>query len=218
MKKKPTNANESQANAKLSVSHIKVTEMIDITRKVAKTIKDNPSYANQPELQGAVTSWLALADALENEEHTIHTKHASIFALTASRGTALGVWKRATKKVVANVSETSAGSAEAITQWGFEVATRATSTPTSDAPLGLKMRITKDLALTLEWKGVRGQRGYLLQIGDGTPAGWGSTIHLSEPKYIPQGLQPGQHVTARVAVQRTNGVSAWSDALAFIAR
>ena len=61
--------------------------------------------------------------------------------------------------------------------------------------------------------GVPAHLGYLLQIGDGTPQGWGASIQCPRASYQPQGLAPGQKVAFRVAVQRKSGVSLWSDAL-----
>ena len=70
----------------------------------------------------------------------------------------------------------------------------------------------------MRWAGVRDHLGYLLQIGDGTPQGWGAPIQCPRARFEPAGLAPGQKVSFRVAVQRKNGLSAWSDALSITVR
>jgi hypothetical protein len=117
------------------------------------------------------------------------------------------------------VNDLSGGSEEEINKWGYEVRARTASVPSSAAPTGLRaVYDRKTVALRIRWKAVDGQRGYLLQIGDGTPTGWGQTIHVGEPVYAPQGLTPGQHIMVRVAVVRLQIQSEWSDALSVLVR
>jgi hypothetical protein len=139
-------------------------------------------------------------------------------ALLAGRGTSIAGWKRSTKSVLAVVDQVAGGSPKAIKDWGFDVTARVAMVPTTDPPQGLRATYDKALELTVRWKGVRGNRGYNLQIGDGSQTGWGALIQLTQAHYKPTGLTPGQHVLIRVAVQRTTGVSGWSDSLAVVVR
>ena len=113
----------------------------------------------------------------------------------------------------------SAGSAATLNEWGFGASSAITPLPVSDTPpTGLRVRYTKALALEILWKSVPGHRGYLLQIGDGTPTVWGATIPCPKTRYMPTGLTPGQKIAIRVAVQRKDGVSAFSEALSATVR
>ena len=127
-------------------------------------------------------------------------------------------WKRSTQSVIALVNTASAGSTQAIKLWGFATAARQILALTSDPPTGLRVIYSRRLVMTVRWSGVTDHVGYLLQMGDGTPQGWGASIVCPRASYQPQGLAPGQKVAFRVAVQRKNGLSAWSDALTVTVR
>jgi hypothetical protein len=218
MTKKIKNQSESAASAKLPIAGHNVAGFIDLTNKTGDVVKAHPSYSTLPKMQTAVTGWLGLAQTLDHQEQDIKTRHASLIALGAAREVAVETWKRATKKVLAVVDETASGSASAVKEWGFDISARTVRPVPSDAPTGLRSTISKKLVLTIEWHGVRNHKGYFVQIGDGTPNGWGPAIPVPEARYIPAGLSLGQHVSVRVAVQRANGMSAWTDALAIVMR
>jgi len=120
--------------------------------------------------------------------------------------------------MVATVEHTAEGSAEAIKKWGFSVAERASASPTTAPPTGLRSIVTRDLVLFVRWDSVPDHLGYLVQVGDGSPEGWKPAIACTRARFEPTGLAPGQKVAFRVAVQRRSGQSAWSDVLLVVAR
>jgi hypothetical protein len=118
--------------------------------------------------------------------------------------------------VLSIVDTVTDGSDQGIKALGFDVRTRMVVPDTNAAPENLREIVSKAGVLTLRWKGVRGQKGYSLQMGDGSAAGnWGPVIDLTRARFNPVGLMPGQHVAFRVQVHRKSGPSAWSDVLTF---
>jgi hypothetical protein len=131
----------------------------------------------------------------------------------------VNAYSRARRGLLYAADQTAGGSAATLQQWGFDVQTHNPPLPATDTPpAGLRVRYTKTLAMVIAWKSVRGHLGYLLQIGDGTPTGWGQTISCTKAHYEPSGLTPGQKIAIRVAVQRKSGISTWSDALSVTIR
>ncbi len=59
---------------------------------------------------------------------------------------------------------------------------------------------------------------YFVQIGDGTGQNWGAAIAVPNCHYAPDGVVTGQKVSFRVAVQRPNGLSTYSDPLVITVR
>ena len=112
----------------------------------------------------------------------------------------------------------SAGSGQVITQLGFALETRQVAPPTNAPPLGLRVKYTKSLALVVKWKAVKGSRAYQLEMSDAAGQPVGAPIVCTKSTYEPQGLVPGQKLALRVAVQRKDGLSGWSDAVAIVAR
>ena len=115
--------------------------------------------------------------------------------------------------MVTSVDTASAGSAEAIKLWGFAVAAHEALVVSLDPPAKLRVTYDRHLVMTIRWAGVLGRVNYELQIGDGTPNGWGPSIICSKNKYAPPGLTPGQKIALRIAARRATGLSNWSDAL-----
>jgi len=216
MKKKTPQ--EASANAKFITTKMKVGEIADLTAKRADFVKQNPSYATQPAVQQATTAWTNAATTLNKCDQDIKAGRVALVALMATRQTALAAYKRSTTAMLTTIDSASGGSSEMIKGWGFDVVARATAPLTTDAPTGVRVSYTKTLVLNVHWKAVPGQRGYQLQIGDGTPAGWGPIINVPKSRFTPENLLPGQHIVIRVAVQRKNGLSAWSDSLAVTVR
>jgi len=121
---------------------------------------------------------------------------------------------RARRSLLAVGDQVAAGSAATLNEWGFGASTSNTPLPATDTPpTGLRVRFTKTFALEILWKSVAGHRGYVLQIGDGTPTGFGPVIQCPKARYMPTGLNPGQKIAIRVAVQRKSGLSTWSEAI-----
>ena len=209
---------QTAAKPRFPISHMKVDELVSAVRKRAESVKGHPSYAQTPEVQQATTAWTASVDQLDDREAKIRGLKVALAALMLDQqGDVAGV-ARCTTSVLAAVGKAAGGSVEALHQWGFETSVRSPTVPSTDAPEGLKATFSRALVLTLRWKAIREQKGYLLQIGDGTPTGWGPTLTSARSHYMPTGLTPGQHIAVRVAVQRPSGVSAWSDALNVVVR
>ena len=208
-KAKPQNT----ALPKLTVLDKKPSTLIDITNKVASTVKAHPSYQAHPEIQAPVTKWVASANAIADYEQKIAALNAQLVALGGERDLAIVDWHRQTRGVITAIDGVTAGDANAITQWGFESSTRVPSPESDEAPTNLRVGYMKNHAFVIRWKAVKGARGYLLQIGDGTATGWGPTIQATRASYVPTGLASGQHIAMRVAVIRKNGQSTWSPML-----
>jgi hypothetical protein len=209
---------ENTAQAKLSVSKVKPTAVLGFTTQVAQSVQKAPDYPNQPDVQKAVTGWMTSANTVDKTSQALKAAHLTVVALIATLGQDMAAWKRAAMMLVAAINSASGGSASAIKQWGLATAARTLLAVTSDPPEGLHAEYDKQLDLTLRWTSVRENIGYLVQIGDGTPTGWGASIPCPKATYKPTGLTPGQKIAVRVAVQRRTGVSIWSDALSITVR
>ena len=83
----------------------------------------------------------------------------------------------------------------------------------ADPPGKLRAQFRTNAMPLFRWAGIKGHVGYFVQLGDGTPQGWGPPIACPKAKYEPLGLTLGQKIAVRVAVQRRSGMSNWSDAL-----
>ena len=83
----------------------------------------------------------------------------------------------------------------------------------TDPPANLRARFRANATPLFRWAGVRHHLGYFVQLGDGTPGVWGLPIACPKASYAPPGLTLGQKLAVRIAVQRSNGISSWSDAL-----
>jgi hypothetical protein len=209
---------EAAAVAKYTTSGIKPQQVAGATQQTADLVKQNPAYGQHPEIQQGVAAWLTAADKVDQSSQKLKAAHVTVTALIAALAIDMAAWKRAVHAVVALINTVCAGSAQAIQQWGLATTARALLVASSDPPQSLRVTYTKALTLVVRWAGVRHHVGYVLQIGDGTPLGWGAPIQCPRARFEPQGLTPGQRVSFRVAVQRKNGLSAWSDALSITVR
>jgi hypothetical protein len=209
---------EAAATAKFPVTKIKTAQIADLTQKAADFAKANPQYANQPAVQQAVTTWLASAASAQKIDTNIKNARVALMGFTATRHAAIAEWKRSTKSMLATIDQVAGGSAKSIKEWGFDVSTRTTSVESDDPPTGLRVTYNRALELVIQWKGIRGHMGYNLQIGDGSPTGWGPVIQVTKSKYMPTGLVAGQHIAIRVAVQRKSGLSGYCDAVNALVR
>jgi prophage DNA circulation protein len=208
----PQNPSEAAAMAKFTTK-MQPKEVDTATQNVAATAKANPLYAQHPEIQQGITAWLAASGTVDQTWQKLVGAHAQVTALIAALKVDVATWRRASQAVVALVNTASAGSAQAIAAWGFATTARTVVTPTLDPPTKLRVTYSRSLAMTIRWAGIRSHVGYAIQIGDGTPTGWGAAIACPRASYQPTGLTPGQKVAFRVQVIRKNGPSNWSDAL-----
>jgi hypothetical protein len=209
---------EATARPELATSHLKPEDIVSVTAQHAGTIKSAPGYANSPDVQKALTNWTGAANAVNTGISAITAARLALAALLATQLTDVAAWKRATTALLAAISTAAGGSAQALAQWGFAPATRVAPTPTDAPPAKLRATYTKALVLVLRWAAVRNNRGYFVQIGDGTPQGWGAAIPCTKVAYAPTGVAPGQKIAVRVAVQRKTGLSSWSDPLTITVR
>ena len=210
--------NESASSAKLPKSGRRPEQMVHQARQFAEVIKKHPEYANQADVKQSVEAWTTMVDTLDANQQKLKAARATQVALVQTLLKDSAAWKRAAKRVVAAVNAASGGSAEAIKQRGLTVDAPRVIEPSSAAPTGLRATYTKDNRLVVKWTYVREHRGYFLQVGDGTPTGWGPSIAVTQARYAPEGLALGQKIAIRVAVQRRAGLSAWSDTLIATAR
>jgi hypothetical protein len=209
---------EAAAMAKYTTSGIKPEQVATATQQTADLVKQNPAFTQHPEIQQGVTTWLTASDKVDQSSQKLKAAHVTLTALIATLALDMAAWKRAARAVVALINTACAGSAQAIKAWGLATTARAMIAASSAPPQNLRAGYTKALVLVVRWAGVKDHVGYLLQIGDGTPQGWGAPIQCPRARFEPQGLTPGQKVSFRVAVQRKNGLSAWSDALSITVR
>jgi hypothetical protein len=209
---------EVSATATLATAKLKVDDMIALTQQRSDVVKNAPGYNNQPDVQKALGAWQGSATSLTTTEQAIKAARVGLVALLATQTKNVAGWRRTLKLLLATITQVSQGSEEAIKLWGFLIAMHQALPASSDAPANLRAEYTRQLALVLRWAGVRGHVGYFVQIGDGTPQGWGTPIPCPKARFEPTGLAPGQKITVRVAVQRKNGLSAWSDALSITVR
>lgn len=209
---------EATATAKYTTTAVKPDQVLGSTQKAADIVKQNAAYGAHPELQQGVLAWIAAAQQADQTSQKLKAAHTMLAAVIVALATDMAAWKRATNAVVAIINTICGGSAAAIAQFGLLTTARQVAVASTDPPAGLRVTYTRALVMVLRWAGVRGHRGYLVQVGDGTPQGWGTPISCPKANYAPTGLAPGQKVAFRVAVQRKNGQSTWSDALIVTAR
>jgi hypothetical protein len=210
--------NEASASAKLTMAHLTPDKRATLAQKVGETVKAHPNYNNHPEIQQSLTSWLALAAGMSTSSAKIDNLKQALAAENVTLQKAGSAFNRGTKMMLAVVDTASGGSEEDIKKWGFEIVSRTPAAPTSDAPQNLRVIHTKDLSTVIRWNAIRNNRGYMVQMGDGTPNGFGAPIPCARARYAPTGLTVGQKVTFRVAVQRKNGMSAWSAEVSIVVR
>ena len=217
--KKPQAHPEDAAKAVFRIASRKPADLVVSTNQLLENIKKHPQYGNQPAMQQAVTTMSGITDTLTKQDTDIQTARTSLIAMMAARQLTVHSFTRARRSLLAVGDQIAAGSAATLNEWGFGAFSKGTSgAPTDTPPTGLRVRYNKQLDLQIVWKSVPGHRGYLLQIGDGTPTGWGTSIPTPKARYTPTGLTPGQKVAIRVAVQRKDGLSAFSEALSATVR
>jgi len=217
--KKPKAHPEDAAKAVFRLASRKPADLVVSTNQLLENVKKHPQFPNQPAMQQAVTNMSGITDTLTKQDTDIQTARTNLIALMSARQLTVHSYTRARRSLLAVADQIAGGSASTLNEWGFGATSTVAPLPASDAPpTGLRVRYTKQLDLQIVWKSVTGHRGYLLQIGDGTPTGWGATIQSPKTRYMPTGLAPGQKIAIRVAVQRKEGVSTWSEALSATVR
>ncbi len=210
---------EDAAKAAFTLDLRNPQDVVVKTNQLLDVIKQNPGYAGNAAMQQAVTQVSGITATLAKQASDLQAARSNIIALVAARQLSVNAFARARRGLLYAADQIAGGSASTLQQWGFTAATHNPPLPATDAaPVGLRVRYDKSLALVIVWGGVKGHLGYLLQIGDGTPSGWGPTVQCPKARYTPPGLTPGQKIAIRVAVQRKNGISTWSDALSVTVR
>ena len=219
MAKKPVTHPEDAAKAVFRVPTRKPQDIVVSTNQLLENVKKHPQYGNTPAMQQAVTTMTGITDTLSKQDTDIQTARTSLIAQLSARALTMHAYTRARRSLLAVADQVAAGSAATLNEWGF-VASSANPPlpPSTDPPTGLRVRYTKDLAMEILWKSVAGHRGYAVQIGDGTPTGWGPVIQTPKARYMPTGLTPGQKVVIRVAVQRKTGLSTYTEGLSATVR
>jgi hypothetical protein len=219
MAKKPVTHPEDAAKAVFRISSRKPQDVVVSTNQLLENVKKHPQFPNQPAMQQAVTTMSGITDSLAKQDTDIQSARTSLMAQLSARALTMHSFTRARRSLVAVADQVAGGSASTLNEWGFMATTaNAPLPPSTDPPTGLRVRYNKALDMEILWKSVPGHRGYALQIGDGTPTGWGPVIQSPKARYAPTGLTPGQKVVIRVAVQRKSGLSAFSDGLSATVR
>ena len=217
--KKPQAHPEDAAKAVFRIASRKPADLVVQTNQLLENVKKHPQYGNQPAMQQAVTNMTSITDTITKQDTDIQTARTNLIALMSARALTMHSFTRGRRSLLAVADQIAAGSAATLNEWGFGAFSKGTPVaPVDTPPTGLRVRYNKQLDLEIVWKSVTGHRGYLLQIGDGTPTGWGATIPCPKTRYMPTGLTPGQKIAIRVAVQRKSGVSAFSEALSATVR
>ena len=201
------------ASGKFPTSKLSPDKIASQTRAVAGVMQKNAGYAGSNEMQENVTAWLAAGDAVGSTMAQITAIRLTLAALLVTLWKQIPVWRLATAAVVGSVNKLSAGSKAAIVAWGLELVTHTKLDVSTDPPGNLRAVYRKNQLPLFRWGGVAGHVGYFLQLGDGTPQGWGAPIACPKALCAPPGLVLGQKVAARVAVQRRSGMSTWSEEL-----
>jgi hypothetical protein len=208
---KTINNAEAQARARVNVTSPKKTESVEKARDIIKSIKNNPAYATTQKVQDCTNAFEAATNALDTNIVNVKSARSQLGALLATQLLLTADLRRTATTLQSVITDVARGSAEAIQQWGLQVAGRTPSSTEPTPPDGLKATYTKALQLVIRWKGVPGRLGYEIEMGDGTPTGWGQPIQVTKVRFTPTGLTPGQKVYFRVAVRRPSGLSDFSD-------
>ena len=218
MSTKNQNTKEAQAKGRVIITGKRKETRVSQAQTIIGQIKANPAYANTPKVQECTAAFEAATNALSTNLAAVKTARTALVPLLASQVTLDADMKRTQATLAAVITDVGKGSAEAIQQWGLSVAGRTPTPVSTDPPGDLKVGYNKSLQLVLRWKAVPAHVGYLIEIGDGTPTGWGQPITVTTARFIPTGLTPGQKVAFRVAVRRKSGLSDYSDVLTITAR
>ncbi len=218
MSTKNQNTKEAQARGRIIIAGHAKASRVSQGHTVIGQIKANPAYANTPTVEDATTAYEAAMNALGANLTAIQAARTALVPLLASQVTLDADVRRTQKTLESVITDAGKGSAEAIQQWGLAVAGRSRLPITSDPPEGLRATYDKSLQLVLKWNAVVGHIGYAVELGDGTPAGWGQPVQVTRARFTPTGLTPGQKLAFRVAVRRSSGLSDFSDALVITVR
>ena len=217
--KKPKAHPEDAAKAVFRLASRKPADLVVSTNQLLENVKKHPQFPNQPAMQQAVTTMTSITDTLSKQDTDIQSARTSLVALLSGRALTMHAYTRGRRSLLAVADQIAAGSPSTLNEWGFGATSMNTPLPPStDPPTALRVRYNKALEMEILWKSVPGHRGYVLQIGDGTPGGWGPVIQCPKARYTPTGLTPGQKIAIRVAVQRKTGLSAYCEALAATVR
>jgi hypothetical protein len=211
---------EDAAKASFPMNRKSIQEVIVQTNHLTGIIKQHPQYGSKPAMQQSVTDIDTLTQTLAKQEADLKSARVNITSIVSARGITMHAYGRARRTLLAVADQIASGSASTLNEWGFgaTIGGAPQLPPSTDPPVNLRVRFTKSFEMVIAWKAVTGHRGYLLQIGDGTPAGWGTPIQCPKGRYTPSGLNPGQKIAIRVAVQRKSGLSAWSEAISATVR
>jgi len=205
--KKPQAHPEDSAKAVFRLASRKPADLVVSTNQLLENVKKHPQFPNQPAMQQAVTTMTSITDTLSKQETDIQSARTSLVALLSGRALTMHAYTRGRRSLLAVADQIAAGSPSTLNEWGFGATSMNTPLPPStDPPTALRVRYNKALEMEILWKSVPGHRGYVLQIGDGTPGGWGAVIQCPKARYTPTGLTPGQKIAIRVAVQRKTGL------------
>jgi len=187
---------------KLNKPKTTTVDKVGFTRSFTTSFKASPQWSTATELQGAVTSWNATADALEANAGTItHLRDQLKTALLLQRSH-LQQWGADTQHVVSCVSVLAGGDAEVMHGLGVEAVVLG-------APVALHApgnivvapgTVSGTAKITWTESG-NGHRGYVLQHATdvANPATISNSVVSTKRRYMLTGAPPASVVHVRVA-------------------
>ncbi len=217
--KQQMDAGEKQASARLRLRESSKTALAQQARATLDNVKRSKNFPNDQDVQKAASNFEAATAALEKTNEALLLLRAQEEALLSTLVVQAAAVRRTGNGLLAAVNVSAGGSAQAILEWGLEVATMAK--PIKELPPppeNLRATIDRAHKLVIRWDAVIGHVGYVLQFGDPNTGAWRDPLRVTKASYAPEGIALGQAVSVRVAVLRTSGESAFSNAVGFTMR
>jgi len=192
------------------------TTKVGVTRSTTTAMKGSALWQGAPALQAAVTTWNAVADAMDANAKAIHDLRAQLAVLVAAQQGHRRDWGVAMKQVFSQAEVTSNGSPDQVRALGLDVLTRASLGPLA-APSGVSAASGKAAGeVILTWLRGDTRHGFLVQHATDVAnlATYSSPIASTKTKYTLKGAQSSSVVHLRVAAidpTSDTGQSPWSD-------
>jgi hypothetical protein len=209
-----TTTSPRPVSAKFPGSSNKPSEIVSDCRQIVNNAQKSPDWANAPQVQAAINTLSADADAIEQTAIQIDLLRKQLAQAEETRAEQIIACKQHRRHAEAAITVASKGSVVVVKAWGCVVAGRTTSTPTDEAPQNLSAKNTRIPGdVVFRCKGVQAQ-AYVYQHADDStfPVGSPAPVILSSATYTLTGLSAGQKLFFRAAViRRGTGQSKWSE-------
>lgn len=196
--------------------------MVTTSNKQVATAQQCPDYANQPGVQTTAGSVASSAKTLDTTLTKLDNARAVVAALETQRDLDAAQLRRDHDNFESAINVASAGKAPAVLAWGAEVATRTSPSPSTDAPLDVRLSTSRVSGnVTAKCKADSTAYAYLFQMGTTptNPDAWPAPVSEGKSSHLFTGLTPGQKVYVRMALQRRKGgQSQWSGVVEILVR